>query len=369
MNTLFPFGFPWQSVLYLVLYVVTLVIHVVFMNYVLAGSGYVALAGLFSRGDRSGMVRPMVATVRDWLPFMLGAAITAGVAPLLFVQILYKYNFYTANLLGFHRWMAILPILIVAFYILYLLKADRIRQWPRVVSISLSVIAFLCFAFVAYSWTENYLLSVAGRDVWRDAYVDDSLFYGETQLVPRLAIWFIGALPTMALMVSWQLWYAQGVDRPEVGGEVRHCATLAMAGLAATLIAGIVYFSVAGGQLRLAFYSWLAGPWFVLAVLGFAAQAFAWWRQRPASSFESKWLTLASIGAVLTLLGMTVTREAIRLKVIGGSEFESVLAPHHAEAAEKGGIVVFLFFFVANILVIAYCFRLVKKGLVAQAEA
>jgi hypothetical protein len=368
MGTLFPFGFTWPTILYMVLYVVTLVIHVAFMNYALAGSGYLALAGLFSRADKE-QNRPLCATLRDWLPFMLSAAITAGVAPLLFVQILYKYNFYTANLLGFHRWMAILPVLIIAFYLLYLLKTQKLGQRLGVLRSVISLAAFLCFAFVAYSWTENYLLSVAGPKTWAEAYTSSSLFYAERQLVPRLAVWFIGALPTMVLLVSWQLWYAQGMDRPEIVTEVRHCAMLALAGLAATLVAGVIYFSVAGEQLRSTFYSWLAGPYFVLAVIGFVAQAYAWWRQRAADAFETRWLTLASVGAASTLVGMTVTREAIRLHAIGSEVFESVLQPQHEMAAEKGGLVVFLIFFLTNIGVIAYCFRLVKNGLVAQADA
>lgn len=365
MDTLFPFGFQWSTALYLVLYVVTLVIHVVFMNYVLAGSGYLALAGLFARGNRPRSGGPVVVTLRDWIPFMLSAAITAGVAPLLFIQILYQHNFYTANLLGFHRWMAILPILIVAFYLLYLLKAKHLGQRSSLLRVVAGVIAFACFAFVAYSWTENYLLSVAGQRTWAREYLSGSLFYAESRLVPRLAVWFIGALPTMALLVSWQLWYAQRVDRPEIAAEARWCGTLALAGLAATLVAGCVYFAVAGSQLRSAFFGWLAGPYFLLAALGFCIQTIAWIRQRRATAFEGRWLTLASVGAALTLLGMTVTREAIRLEAVDIIAFQD----QHAAAAGKGGIVIFLLFFVVNIAAVAWCFRLVRTGLVAKADS
>ena len=76
--------------------------------------------------------------IRSWIISASGcrscssAAITAGVAPLLFLQILYQREFYTANLLLFNRWMAILPVLIVGFYSLYLIKGDWLWQqrWP-----------------------------------------------------------------------------------------------------------------------------------------------------------------------------------------------------------------------------------------------
>ncbi len=62
----------------LLLYLATLALHAVFVSYVLAGTAY----ALVCRDA-------LAATVRDRLPFMLGCGITAGVAPLLFVQLLH----------------------------------------------------------------------------------------------------------------------------------------------------------------------------------------------------------------------------------------------------------------------------------------
>ena len=123
MNTLFPFGFPWPTAMYLTLFVVTAAIYMVFMNYVLAGA-IVLLIGYLAPGARrrveggpGGPARSglglIMKVVRDWLPAILGLAITTGIAPLLFLQILYKRQFYTANLLLFNRFMLLLPALIV----------------------------------------------------------------------------------------------------------------------------------------------------------------------------------------------------------------------------------------------------------------
>ena len=46
MNLPFPFGFPAATQLYLVLLVVTLLVHMVFMHYVLAGTAYLACGRL-----------------------------------------------------------------------------------------------------------------------------------------------------------------------------------------------------------------------------------------------------------------------------------------------------------------------------------
>ncbi len=142
MNTLFPFGFPWPTAMYLTLFVVTAAIYMVFMNYVLAGS-IVLLIGYLAPGARrrveagtGGPARSglglILKIVRDWLPAILGLAITTGIAPLLFLQILYKRQFYTANLLLFNRFMLLLPALIVAYYMLYLIKSHALAgRWAR----------------------------------------------------------------------------------------------------------------------------------------------------------------------------------------------------------------------------------------------
>ncbi len=52
MNTLFPFGFPWPTAMYLTLFVVTAAIYMVFMNYVLAGA-IVLLVGYLAPGAQA----------------------------------------------------------------------------------------------------------------------------------------------------------------------------------------------------------------------------------------------------------------------------------------------------------------------------
>ncbi|MCU0726205.1 MAG: hypothetical protein MUE73_10505, partial [Planctomycetes bacterium] len=200
MDAIFPLGFPLPTSFYMVLYVVTLVLHVLCMNYVIAGAGYLAFACLFPGGAKRRCNSPLAETIRDWLPFALGAAITAGVAPLLFVQILYKEPFYTANLLLSHRWMAILPVLITGFYLLYLLKSRAIEGWHPRTRILAGIGAFLCFAFTGYSWSENHLLALAGQETWSSFYEAGRLFHMEGELHPRLMVFLSGSIPTLCLL-------------------------------------------------------------------------------------------------------------------------------------------------------------------------
>src|SRR5690606_20316590 len=135
------------TAVYLTLFVGTWVLHVVFMHYVLGGSLYLVGRTLV-HGNRAEQIAP-AALLREWLPFLLSAAITAGIAPLLFAQVAYQHRFYTANLLLFYRWLAILPALLIAFYMLYLLKAHAaVLQRPafRVIA-KLTIV--VCVLYVA----------------------------------------------------------------------------------------------------------------------------------------------------------------------------------------------------------------------------
>ena len=130
MESVFPFGFPSPTAFYLTLYVLTFALHHAFMHYVAAGSMYISWATII-RGPRgAASSSPAIADlIRDWMPFSLSAAITAGVAPLLFVQIVYPRHFYTANLLLSWRWMIVVPVLIVSFYLLYVIKSSMLVNW------------------------------------------------------------------------------------------------------------------------------------------------------------------------------------------------------------------------------------------------
>ncbi len=351
MDAPFPAGLPLPTAFYLTAYVVTLAVHVAFMNYVLAGTGYLAVAGLLPKGRVNG---DSVAVVKDWMPLMLSGAITAGIAPLLFVQILYKREFYTANLLLFNRWMAILPVLIVGFYALYLLKSGWLYRRPRWVAAAVAVVPAACVAFTGYSWTENHLLSVRTPGVWGEFYGTGAQTYWEPQLVPRLLVWAVGAVPTFALVLAWQHWY-RGTGSP---GRL---ARLAGVGLALVSAAAAWYYLATDDSTRQAFVSPLAAPYFEAACVGLVMQAAGWvwvWVGTD-TRFDVRRLVVVSAGLLLTVCGMTVCREAVRIAALGPARFEA-LYPTHADLFGRGGFALFLVFFTMNSGLIGLVFWVVR---------
>ncbi len=357
MDAPFPFGFPFSTALYLTLYLLTWVFHVLFMNYLLAGSFYLFGANL------SGFLRPAASRQRgaaerilaDWLPFALSAAITAGVAPLLFLQILYPRRFYTANLLLFHRWMAILPALVAGFYLLYLLKSRWMERRSGLIRTAASLGALLCFAFTGWSWTENHLLSLDEK-IWPAFYASRSLVYRSTEVLPRFALWTAGSFPTLAALLLWQ--FRSGGNSVEVTArDWRRLAALALAGIALSLLAAGDYVAVMEKPAREQLTGPLALPYAVAALAGLAAQAAGWILQRRRDSLSKGCLALISSGVLLALLGVAVLREAVRLSALD----LQVLYPAHVQAAREGGLLVFLFFLAVNALLIAGCFILARR--------
>jgi hypothetical protein len=355
MDAIFPLGFPAPTALYLSLYVLTMVLHILLMNYVVAGTGYLMIVGVATGGPSVERHRtPLALALRDWMTVAVSAAITAGIAPLLFVQILYKERFYSANLLLSWRWMLILPALIVGFYLLYLYKSQLIGRWPRWVRAAAGLTALACFLFTGYTWTENHLLSMA-RDQWPQFYVQNSLFWWTPELLPRLALWFTGAIPNMAALATWHLAWASDRDAtPDaLRADLRRLVALGLGGLAASSLCAIGYVSLLSQEIQATLLGPLAAPWLLAALAGGLAQAAAWvlaWRQgRP----RGAWRWLLGVGVLATTLGVTVAREAIRLARVD----IAALAPLHADAADKAGSLAFVAFLLINAALIGWVIR------------
>jgi len=295
---------------------------------------------------------PLVEHFRQWLPFVLSAAITAGVAPLLFLQILYQREFYTANLLLFHRWMAILPVLIVGFYLLYLVKGNWLWQRPLFVRAIVETVILACFGFIGWSWSENHVLSTASEAVWKEHYAAGRWNHFPAELWPRMGVWIGGVFPVMGAIVAWPL-----VRGEEAAGTARRLTLFAAAGLIVSLASIGWYVGALDAASRTAV---LSGPWRVwqaAIVIGAALQVAAWiliWRADRILPLP-RWLALA--GAVLAVTGVTVCREAIRTSRLD----MAALLPRHQAAAEVGGFWLFTAFLLINAAAIAGCIYLVAR--------
>lgn len=347
MNAPFPLGLPLPSALYAVLLTTTFAVHLLAAQFLLGGSALLAVRALRAPGNRDSLA----GLVLDWLPFAMGVTITLGVAPLLFVQIVDRHAFYTANLLLFHRWMALLPVLIVAFYLLYLQKASAGLRAHRIWGRVLPGATFLCVLFVAVSWTENHLLS-RHPEAWVDFYAGGALFFSTPELWARVATMLALSFPGLAVVGSWLLRKRPDEQRIADAGRL---ARLALGGL----LAGAVLAALTGASSSTA--AVLAQPfglpWSLVAGTGAGISAFllvfVLRRRAPigAGALTAAW--------GLGLLGIAGMREALRWS---GADLER-LAPLHAKAWTVGGLPVFVVCAILAAALLTLCALAVRRDL------
>ncbi|MFZ5760911.1 MAG: hypothetical protein ACOY32_14940 [Thermodesulfobacteriota bacterium] len=147
----------------------TTFLHLVAMN-VLLGGGVLAFVSSLSRQEADRLLSRDLAGV---LPYLLAFTVNFGVAPLLFLQTLYGQFFYTSTVLMAVYWLAIVGLLIIAYYgaYLFLLKFDALRHLrPFVIGLVCLLLLGISFFFtnnisimqVVESWPGYF----ANRNGW-----------------------------------------------------------------------------------------------------------------------------------------------------------------------------------------------------------
>ena len=360
MSHVFPFDHDSATLFYLSLYMVTLVIHVFFMSYVLAGSLYLAWANMFAGTNEIPRVQqPLACLLREWMPFVLSAAITVGVAPLLFVQIIYKQQFYTANLLLGWRWMIVIPVLTAAFYLLYVVKSKTVEKWSIAGRTMLGLSTAVCFLFIAFCWSANHLLSI-DRTIWAEAYSKSSFITSRGDLCLRLATWIAGTFPVMSVLAGWQLVFLQKAKcatSSNCDTEAQRLAIASVSGLLVACITGSVYITRLPGTVT---DSLLGSPgvlWIGVLGVGVAMQVAGWLLQWRKASLSSRLTGTVTAGMLAMLTGTVILRELIRATQAG----LALNSDQMTDARQIGGFGVFMVFAVINTGLIVWCVRLVHR--------
>ena len=98
------------------------------MNLVLGGT-LIALSTRLTGGHRDACARRALPAFTAALPTLMAATITFGVAPLLFLQVLYGRAFFASAVLMAWLWLAVIPLLLCGYYAAY--RAAHHASVPR----------------------------------------------------------------------------------------------------------------------------------------------------------------------------------------------------------------------------------------------
>jgi hypothetical protein len=136
------------------------------------------------------------------LPVLMALTVNLGVASLLFSQTLHGQFFYPAAILMGRFWLAVIPLLIMAYAGIYLLKRRAPRPRPRVALVMTGIV--LLWLTVAFIFTNNQTMML-NLPRWVDYFKTDGgtlLNLADATLWPRYLHFMIAALAVGGLITA-----------------------------------------------------------------------------------------------------------------------------------------------------------------------
>jgi len=181
------------------LLLLTFIVHLLFMNLMAGGN---LLAALFAFKGKPRHLDAARGLVRI-MPYATAFAIVFGVAPLLFIQVLYGPLFYTSAILIGTPFLLSIPVIILAYALMYLVryrwdKLKRSRPW-------LPLLNFLLLGYVGFIMTSLSTLML-DPDRFKNMYLAHpggwQLNMAEPTLIPRFLHMMVGAIAVAGLYVA-----------------------------------------------------------------------------------------------------------------------------------------------------------------------
>jgi hypothetical protein len=134
----------------------TFLLHVIPMNLVIGGSLIALINRIKSGGEKNSFPYRTAELISRWLPVLIAATVTFGVAPLLFVQVLYGRLLYTSSILMGWIWLSVIPLLILAYYSAYYLAVKKKQNLSR--SRFIAALSSFLFVLIGIIFTANMSL-------------------------------------------------------------------------------------------------------------------------------------------------------------------------------------------------------------------
>jgi hypothetical protein len=190
----------------------TFALHLLLMNALVGSTGIALYAHL--RGDEAH--RRLASGLSKILPVLVAYTVNFGVAPLLFIQVLYGHLFYASSILMAVYWLAVIPLLIAAYYAAYL-YGFRFGALGRAGAALVGLALFL-FLAIAFLYSNNMTLMLDPRR-WQAYFANPRgtmLNIGDPALIPRYLHFILGAAAIGGLFVALFGRAREGKDK-EVG--------------------------------------------------------------------------------------------------------------------------------------------------------
>jgi len=359
-------GVPGPLWLFHGLLVLTFFLHILFVNLTLGGTILAAIAHYLSGGrsddPRATLARRLM-TVNN---YGISLTITTGIAPLLFIQVIYQQFFYTATILIGCAWFAFLIALAVGYYAAYFFKfrSGGGTAKSSVVWLTISAVMFLFVAAI------HVVVSLVHAQPERWAALSETPWsiLGDPTFVPRFLHFLVAGIGFSALVVAW--W---AVRQAVAGRDLEMNSRIAR--FAWKWVLWTTLLQVIGGFLLLIVLpkpvvsglisggAAMLGPLTLAIILSVGLLVMISKVSDPVASASTVTGVLATV--VLTIAVMVITRHQVRALYLQvatqGNDYTVV--------PQWGTFVLFAVSLVAGLLTVAYVVRRVVNSPAAGDEA
>ena len=186
------------------LLMLTFPLHLLAMN-ALLGSALIAFVAHLYPGQQ---YRDLSHELAKALPFLVAFTVNLGVAPLLFVNVLYGHLLYTSTVLMGLFWLSVIPILIIAYYLAYIYDFSFKRLGNAGMFIVLLVLALLLLVGFFFSNNMSMMIAPVSWERWFATPDGSLLNLADPTLLARYLHMITGSLAVGGLCVAL---YAQVV--------------------------------------------------------------------------------------------------------------------------------------------------------------
>jgi hypothetical protein len=354
-------GIPGPEWLFHVLLVFTFFLHLVFMNLTLGGTLLAFVSHLRSGGrsdDPNGVLAGRMMAVNA---YGISLTITTGVAPLLFIQLLYQQFFYSGTILLGWIWFAMLVLLMFGYYAAYLYKfrGAPSRGTGGGVWLGLSALAFLLIAMIHVA---VHLIHVQ-PERWAQYAASPLSVLGDSTYWPRLLHFVLAGIAFAALVIAW--WAARqaaaGVD-VELNTQIARSGwRWALGATAAQVLDGVVLLVVLPREVLMGIMSGGLATLVPLTLSIMLAVGLLMMLARGLNPVTHLGLVTGTLGAmILTIAVMTITRHQVRVLYL-----DPVASQYQLQAVPQwGNFGLFVVLLLAGLATVAY---MVKRVLAEPA--
>ncbi|MBI1975993.1 MAG: hypothetical protein HYS56_00610 [Candidatus Omnitrophica bacterium] len=218
-----PIPLPAPVWLLRTLLVVTFILHLVPMNFALGGGFLAAISQTFGKWRKSERHLLLAGALWKMVPYTIAAAITLGVAPLLFLQVLYGQFFYTSSVLMAWPWLSVVGLLTLGYYGFY--RCYFRAQQKRPVSLWVPWGSAFLFLTIGFLYTHNMVLMLT-PEKWQGIYTSSAygihLSVSDPTIIPRFLHFFIASLALSGILVMLHGFWKKKTDDEQGKWAIRY---------------------------------------------------------------------------------------------------------------------------------------------------